>query len=427
MRHRGRGERGELGRRPRDPVPRPDDQGRSPTSTPRPSAARSTSTRTGVSMSTNDADRSPAPDAGRDLRHDAARRLAARGHLAHRRGQAADRRAARLARRRLHRGGLAGREPEGRRAVPAGADRAEARDEHARRVRLDPAGEGQGRHRRHAAPPRRGRTSARCASSASRGTTTCSRRSAPRSTRAWRWSPTRSSSCGARACEVLFDAEHFFDGYKRNPEFALRVLEGAATKRRVDRLVLCDTNGGALPHEVERIVARGRRATSAPTSRSACTCTTTPAPASRTRSPACAAARRRCRARSTATASAPATATSPTIIPNLTLKMGIETIPPDRLERLTPVAHHVAELVNMPLNPQAAYVGHSAFAHKAGLHMSAIAKRPDAYEHVAPDSVGNGTRFVVSELAGQVDARAEGQGARPRARRPAAQPRSSTR
>ena len=76
-------------------------------------------------------------------------------------------------------------------------------------------------------------------------------------------------------------------------------------------------------------------------------------------------------------------------------------IPVDRLERLTPVAHHVAELVNMALNPQAAYVGSSAFAHKAGLHVSAIAKRPDAYEHIPPDSVGNGTRFVVSELAGK--------------------------
>jgi 2-isopropylmalate synthase len=73
----------------------------------------------------------------------------------------------------------------------------------------------------------------------------------------------------------------------------------------------------------------------------------------------------------------------------------------DRLDRLTPVAHHVAELVNMALNPQAPYVGESAFAHKAGLHVSAIAKRPDAYEHVPPDSVGNGTRFLVSELAGK--------------------------
>jgi 2-isopropylmalate synthase len=90
-----------------------------------------------------------------------------------------------------------------------------------------------------------------------------------------------------------------------------------------------------------------------------------------------------------------------TIIPNLTLKMGVRTIPEERLERLTPVSHHVAELVNMPLNPQAAYVGSSAFAHKAGLHVSAIIRRPDAYEHEKPELVGNGTRFVVSELAGK--------------------------
>jgi 2-isopropylmalate synthase len=90
-----------------------------------------------------------------------------------------------------------------------------------------------------------------------------------------------------------------------------------------------------------------------------------------------------------------------TIIPNLALKMDVRTIPEDRLERLTPVAHHIAELVNMPLNPQQPYVGASAFAHKAGLHVSAIVRRPDAYEHVQPDAVGNGTRFVVSELAGK--------------------------
>jgi 2-isopropylmalate synthase len=90
-----------------------------------------------------------------------------------------------------------------------------------------------------------------------------------------------------------------------------------------------------------------------------------------------------------------------TVIPNLTLKMGVQTIPQDRLERLTPVAHHVAELVNITMNPQQPYVGQSAFAHKAGLHTSAIARRPDAYEHVRPESVGNKTRFVVSELAGK--------------------------
>jgi 2-isopropylmalate synthase len=81
--------------------------------------------------------------------------------------------------------------------------------------------------------------------------------------------------------------------------------------------------------------------------------------------------------------------------------MGVGTLPEGRLERLTSVSHHIAELVNRPLNNQAPYVGSSAFAHKAGLHVSAIAKAKDAYEHIDPERVGNGTRFVVSELAGR--------------------------
>ncbi len=199
--------------------------------------------------------------------------------------------------------------------------------------------------------------------------------------------------------DVLFDAEHFFDGYKHNPEFALRVLEAAATKG-ASHVVLCDTNGGALPHEVERIVREvvtylgGDVRVAVHLHDDGGTGV----------------------ANAIAGVLGGATQVQGTIngygertgncnltaiIPNLTLKMGIETIPADRMQRLTPVAHHVAELVNMPLNPQAAYVGHSAFAHKAGLHMSAIAKRPDAYEHLSPDTVGNGTRFVVSELAGK--------------------------
>jgi 2-isopropylmalate synthase len=88
-------------------------------------------------------------------------------------------------------------------------------------------------------------------------------------------------------------------------------------------------------------------------------------------------------------------------VPSLSLKMGIRTIGADRLERLTPVSHHIAELVNIAPDPHQAYVGASAFAHKAGLHTSAIARSRDAYEHVAPDSVGNGTRFVVSEMSGR--------------------------
>jgi len=199
--------------------------------------------------------------------------------------------------------------------------------------------------------------------------------------------------------EVLFDAEHFFDGYRRNPEFALRVLEAAA-ERGATRLVLCDTNGGSLPDEVEVTVRevvdyfKGDVGIAVHLHDDAGTGVANALAGVRGGA---------VQVQGTINGYGERTGNCnlTTIIPNLTLKMGLETIPFDRLDRLTPVAHHVAELVNMALNPQAPYVGESAFAHKAGLHVSAIAKRSDAYEHVEPDAVGNGTRFVVSELAGK--------------------------
>jgi len=199
--------------------------------------------------------------------------------------------------------------------------------------------------------------------------------------------------------DVFYDAEHFFDGYRRNPEFSMRVLEGAV-QAGASRLVLCDTNGGTLPDQVERAVAEvvayfgGDVGIAVHLHDDAGTGVANALAGVRGGA---------IQVQGTINGYGERTGNCnlTTIIPNLTLKMGIATIPPDRLERLTPVAHHVAELVNMALNPQAAYVGSSAFAHKAGLHVSAIAKRPDAYEHVVPDSVGNGTRFVVSELAGK--------------------------
>ena len=199
--------------------------------------------------------------------------------------------------------------------------------------------------------------------------------------------------------EVFFDAEHFFDGYRRNPEFSLRVLEGAA-EAGATRLVLCDTNGGALPDEVERMVREVVEYFGADVG----VAVHLHDDAGLGVANALAGVRGGAmQVQGTINGYGERTGNCnlTTIIPNLTLKMGIETIPRDRLERLTPVAHHVAELVNMTLNPQAPYVGTSAFAHKAGLHTSAIVKRPDAYEHVPPDLVGNGTRFVVSELAGK--------------------------
>jgi 2-isopropylmalate synthase len=199
--------------------------------------------------------------------------------------------------------------------------------------------------------------------------------------------------------DVLFDAEHFFDGYKRNPEFSLSVLE-AAVEKGAGTLVLCDTNGGSLPHEVEPMVAAVVRYFGSDVRIGIHTHDDT----------GCGVANALAGVRGGAThvqgtingyGERTGNCNLTTIIPNLALKMGVRTIPEDRLERLTPVAHHVAELVNMPLDPQQPYVGASAFAHKAGLHVSAIVRRPDAYEHVQPDAVGNGTRFVVSELAGK--------------------------
>ncbi|HEY1988652.1 MAG TPA: citramalate synthase [Acidimicrobiales bacterium] len=201
----------------------------------------------------------------------------------------------------------------------------------------------------------------------------------------------------ANDLRVFLDAEHFFDGYKANPEFTTRILR-AAEEAGAETLVLCDTNGGTLPHEVERIVTTvfGGFETQVGVhfhNDSGCAV-----------------------ANSLAAVGAGATHVQGCVngygeragntdlsatIPDLSLKLRVRTIPPDRLERITPVAHHIAELVNIAPNPQQPFVGGSVFAHKAGLHTSAIARRSDAYEHISPNLVGNGTRFVVSEMAGR--------------------------
>jgi 2-isopropylmalate synthase len=198
---------------------------------------------------------------------------------------------------------------------------------------------------------------------------------------------------------TMYDAEHFFDGFKRNPEFTLRVLEAAAEKG-ASTIVLCDTNGGTLPHEVraavEAVVAHlGNDVKIGIHTHDDTGCAVANALA------AVNAGASQVQGTINGYGERTGNCNLTTVIPNLTLKMGIRTIPDDRLDRLTAVSHHVAELVNLTLNPQAPYVGTSAFAHKAGLHVSAIAKRPDAYEHITPDAIGNGTRFVVSEQSGK--------------------------
>jgi len=199
--------------------------------------------------------------------------------------------------------------------------------------------------------------------------------------------------------DVLFDAEHFFDGFKANPEYSLRVLEAAA-EAGVSTLVLCDTNGGSLPHDVEgavrEVVTHFRDDVKVGVHLHDDTGCGVANALAGVRGGA-----RQVQGTINGYGERTGNCNLTSIIPNLTLKMGVETIPRNRLQLLTPVSHHIAELVNITMNPQQAYVGHSAFAHKAGLHTSAISKRKDAYEHVDPEAVGNGTRFVMSELAGR--------------------------
>ncbi|HWJ96752.1 MAG TPA: citramalate synthase [Acidimicrobiales bacterium] len=198
---------------------------------------------------------------------------------------------------------------------------------------------------------------------------------------------------------VLFDAEHFFDGWKHNPEFSLRVLEAAA-EQGAETLVLCDTNGGSLPHEVEAIVREitGHFRDDVKIGVHLHDDT------------GCGVANALAAVRGGAVqvqgtmngyGERTGNCNLTTIIPNLSLKMGVRTLPEGRLARLTSASNRIAEIVNFTPDPQAPYVGSSAFAHKAGLHVSAIARRKDAYEHVDPEAVGNDTRFVVSEMAGK--------------------------
>src|SRR6202453_136219 len=196
---------------------------------------------------------------------------------------------------------------------------------------------------------------------------------------------------------VFLDAEHFFDGYRRNPDFALSVL-AAAEEAGAEALVLCDTNGGSLPDDIGEAVAGVRERTSAQLgihchNDAGCAVANSlvAVQAGVTQVQGCINGYGE-RAGNTDLSAA---------IPNLSLKMHIRTIPPERLERLTPVAHHIAEVVNIAPNPQQPYVGNSVFAHKGGLHASAGARSADLYEHVEPNLVGNGTRVVVSEMAGR--------------------------
>lgn len=213
---------------------------------------------------------------------------------------------------------------------------------------------------------------------------------------------------------VIYDAEHWFDGYKQNPEYALKTLE-AAILGGAEWLVLCDTNGGTLPHEVGAIVREVVKFVEA--SRSVRSTRTdakfrvsSPQIGIHTHNDS-----------GTAVANALAAvmegarmvqgtmngygercgnANLCTLIPNLQLKLGYECVQPNQLAQLSEISRLISEVVNLAPDDHAPYVGLSAFAHKGGIHVSAVERNPLTYEHIQPDQVGNRRRIVISDQSG---------------------------
>ncbi len=198
--------------------------------------------------------------------------------------------------------------------------------------------------------------------------------------------------------EVLYDAEHFFDGYKANPDYALATLRAAAGSG-ADVLVLCETNGGCLPWEVEQIIRAVREAG-----------IDTALGIHAHNDGGCAVANSLGAVRAgclqvqgtiNGYGERVGNADLITIIPNLQLKMALEVVTPEQLEGLTNLSRYVAEVVNLPPDSHQPYVGHSAFAHKGGIHVAAVLKAERSYQHIEPSLVGNQKRALVSELSGR--------------------------
>ncbi len=202
-----------------------------------------------------------------------------------------------------------------------------------------------------------------------------------------------------RKDEVLFDAEHFFDGYKADAGFALACVQ-AAREAGARWVVLCDTNGGTLPDEVERIV--GRAAEIVPGSHLGIHCHNDTENAVANSLAAVRAGARQVQGTLNGLGERCGNANLTAVIPNLMLKMGFATgLDAEGLSRLTAVSRLVDERLDRVPARNAAYVGESAFAHKGGLHVSAVAKDPGTYEHIDPAVVGNRRHIVVSDQAGR--------------------------
>jgi 2-isopropylmalate synthase len=202
----------------------------------------------------------------------------------------------------------------------------------------------------------------------------------------------------ANVPEVIYDAEHFFDGFKRNPDYALKTLEASATAGAAC-LVLCDTNGGALPDEVAAAVAAVRAAVAVPIgihTHNDCDLAVA--------NTLVAVQRGATQVQGTVNGIGERCGNVDlcSVIANLALKLkGYEVLAPEKLAHLTEVSRYVYETANMNFRPGQPFVGASAFAHKGGMHVHGVRKNASSYEHIDPGLVGNERRVLVSELSGK--------------------------
>ncbi|MEO1591414.1 MAG: citramalate synthase [Cyanobacteria bacterium J06632_22] len=201
---------------------------------------------------------------------------------------------------------------------------------------------------------------------------------------------------------VIYDAEHWFDGYKHNPAYAIQTLE-AAVQAGAEWLVLCDTNGGTLPHAVADTVATVRQWLNT---------LDHPVPkiGIHTHNDSGTAVANALAAVHQGATMVQGTingygercgnANLCTLLPNLQIKLGYRCLPPEKLTLLADSSRYISEVVNLAPDDHAPYVGRSAFAHKGGIHVSAVERNPLTYEHLPPEQVGNARRIVISDQAG---------------------------
>lgn len=202
---------------------------------------------------------------------------------------------------------------------------------------------------------------------------------------------------------VIYDAEHFFDGFALDPEYALDTLRAAA-RGGADVVVLCDTNGGSLPWAIERAIAAATEAIAIPLGihahdDAACAVANTLA--------AVRAGVRHVQGTINGYGERCGNADLCSVIPGVVLKLGLKALPDGKLQELVAASRFVAEVANLAHDPHRPYVGKSAFAHKGGVHVAAIRNAPDAYQHVDPALFGNEARVIVSELAGRASVRSK--------------------